>query len=352
MNAKKTSNKRTFVLATAALALVIGLYFAKIIFGGNVYSNDGQEDIYFPIPSSVTTVDEISELLDSNVNVTSMMGFRLAAKIVSLKDHIYPGLYHLKNGMSSKDMVLLFRSGRRETVGLTIKFARHYEDVLKLVSEKIEAPYEDLYALCNDRAFMDSLGFNKANLVCLFVPDTYEFYWNTSARTFLLRMKKEYDAFWTDARRAKARAMRLSPHQVTTLASIVNQETTVNSEKPKIAGVYFNRLRSNETSGKLQADPTIKFALNDFEIKRVRKGHIERAKKSPYSTYEKKGLPPGPICVPSKTDIDAVLNYTHHNYFYFCAQPNYSGKSNFSASFEQHRRFATEYQKWLTKEGY
>ncbi len=352
MTTKKTSNKRTVLLATGAIAVIVGLYLLKIMFAGNVYSKNGEEDIYFAIPSTVTTVSEISESLDSSLDVSSMLGFRLAAKIVSLQDHIYPGLYHLKNGMSSKDVVLLFRSGRREAIDLTIKFARHYEDVLRLVSEKIEAPYDDLYALCNDRAFMDSLGFNKANIVCLFVPDTYEFYWNTSARKFLLRMKKEYDAFWTDARRAKARAMGLSRQEVSTLASIVNQETALDSEKPKIAGVYVNRLRSNETGGKLQADPTIKFALNDFDLKRVRNGHKERASASPYSTYAHRGLPPGPICTPSKTDIDAVLNYTHHNYFYFCAQPNYSGKSNFSTTFSQHLRLATQYQNWLTKEGY
>lgn len=352
MTTKKTSNKRIVLLAIAAIIVVAGLYLFSIIFGGNVYSKNGEEDIYFPISSGVTSLAELSESLDSRLDVTSLFGFRLAAKIVNLEERIYPGLYHLKNGMSSKDLVLLFRSGRRETLDVTIKFARHYEDVLRLVSEKIEAPYNDLYALCNDRTFMDSLGFNKANVVCLFVPDTYEFYWNTSARKFLLRMKKEYDAFWTDARRAKAHAMGLSIQEVATLASIVNQETTIDSDKPKIAGVYVNRLRSNETGGKLQADPTIKFALNDFDLKRVRNGHKERASASPYSTYAQRGLPPGPICTPSKTDIDAVLNYTHHNYFYFCAQPNYSGKSNFSTTFAQHLRLATEYQKWLTKEGY
>ena len=352
MATNKTSNKRTILLAIAAVIVIVGLYLVKILLAGNVYSKNGEEDIYFAIPSSVTTVSEISESLDSSLDVSSMLGFRLAAKIVNLQEHIYPGLYHLKNGMSSKDVVLLFRSGRRETVDITIKFARHYEEVLRLVSEKIEAPYDDLYTLCNDRDFMDSLGFNKANIVSLFVPDTYEFYWNTSARKFLLRMKKEYDAFWTDARREKARAIGLSPQEVATLASIVNQETTVDSDKPKIAGVYLNRLHSNETGGKLQADPTIKFALNDFDIKRVYNGHKERASASPYSTYEHRGLPPGPICTPSKTDIDAILNYTHHNYYYFCAQPNYSGKSNFSTTFAQHLRLATEYQKWLTKEGY
>ena len=165
-------------------------------------------------------------------------------------------------------------------------------------------------------------------------------------------MSKEYNNFWNETRRKKASAIGLKPQQVMTLASIVDQETRHNDEKPRIAGVYMNRLRGTATAGKLQADPTIKFALNDFEIKRVRKGHIERAKSSPYSTYEHKGLPPGPICLPSKAGIDAVLNYERHGYFFFCAQPNYSGYSNFSASFEQHRKFATEYQKWLNQEGF
>ncbi len=342
---------KKYILTICIIFCAVGAYFTVIIFGGNIYSIENQEKMYQTVATG-STVNDIVENLDKNLNVKHINGIKIVAKILDLEHHIYPGLYELQNGMSSFEAVRLFRSGKRQTVKLTIRFARHYEEILELAAEKLETSYDDLLALTNNRQFMDSLGFDKQNTICLFLPDTYDFYWNTSARQFLERMSKEYSTYWNESRRAKARNIGLSPQQVMTLASIVDQETRHNDEKPKIAGVYMNRLKGSATAGKLQADPTIKFALNDFEIKRVRKGHIERAKTSPYSTYEHQGLPPGPICTPAKSDIEAVLNYSHHNFYFFCAQPNYSGYSDFSVTFDQHLQKATAYQKWLTQEGF
>lgn len=350
MNKKGKNNKQLVVTVLVILAIVIGLYGFLSIFGKSL-SFGTAEKADFTIATGSTTT-EILQNLEQEYSHSYSLGFQLTAKLLSLDSHINPGLYELTDGMSNFDLVRLFRSGKRKTVRLTIKFARHYEDVLTLVSEKLEATYDDLLELTNNRQYMDSIGFDKANTICLFLPDTYEFYWNTSARQFLDRMAKEYKIFWNESRIQKAARIDLTPQEVMTMASIIDQETQHNDEKPKIAGVYMNRLNGSATAGKLQADPTIKFALNDFEIKRVRKGHIERAQSSPYSTYEYAGLPPGPICTPSKVGIDAVLNYEHHNYYYFCAQPNYSGYSNFSATFSQHLNYAREYQRWLTQEGY
>lgn len=350
MTQKKSQTKK-IIIGVCAVCLIVGLYLLKAVFGANVYSNSDCEKMY-PTISTGETASEIIDKLDLDLNVKSKLGLQIVAKVLDLDNHIHPGMYELTDGMSAFEVVRLFRSGKRVTVNFTIKFARHYEEILKLASEKLEANYDELLQLANNRHFMDSLGFDKANTICLFLPDTYEFYWNTSARQFMERMAKEYKSFWNDKRIAKARNIGLTPQKVMTMASIVDQETQHNDEKSKIAGVYMNRLKGSATAGKLQADPTIKFALNDFEIKRVRKGHIEKAKKSPYSTYENKGLPPGPICTPSKAGIDAVLNYTHHNYYYFCAQPNYSGYSDFSVTFDQHLQKARAYQKWLTAEGF
>lgn len=350
MNKKIKSNKHIVAIAFVIFVIVVGIYCCLSVFGKSL-SLGAKEKADFTIPTGFTS-SEIATKLETEFSKSYSLGFAITSKLLSLDSHINPGLYELTDGMSNFDLVRLFRSGKRKTVRLTIKFARHYEDVLALVSEKIEASYEDLVDLTNNREYMDSIGFDKENTICLFLPDTYEFYWNTSARQFLDKMAKEYKFFWNDSRIQKAERIDLSPQEVMTMASIVDQETQHNDEKSKIAGVYMNRLRGSATAGKLQADPTIKFALNDFEIKRVRKGHIERAKSSPYSTYEFAGLPPGPICIPSKAGIDAVLNYEHHNYYYFCAQPNYSGYSNFSATFSQHLDYAREYQRWLTKEGY
>lgn len=351
MAIKKKSNLRYILGICVAVGLLVGGYLALIMFGENIYCKSGQEKMYTTVATG-SSVDDIAENLDLVFIVKHPMGFRLVAKILDLEHHIYPGLYELQNGMSAFEAVRLFRSGKRATVRLSITNARHYEEVLELASEKLEAKYDDLISLTDNRQFMDSLGFNKANTICLFLPDTYEFYWNTSARQFLEKMAKEYNNYWNENRKNKAKSIGLTPQKVMTLASIVDQETRHNDEKPRIAGVYMNRLNGTATGGKLQADPTIKFALNDFEIKRIRKGHIERAKSSPYSTYEHAGLPPGPICIPSKAAIEAVLNYERSNFYYFCAQPNYSGYSNFASTFEQHRKNAVEYQKWLTSEGF
>ena len=352
MTKNKHSKAPRIILGVFILFVAIGAYFGSIFFGGNVYANDKNvESMYFAIPTGAS-VETVIDDIDNSLNVKHLFGLKLMSSLLNLENHLYPGLYKLSDGMSSFDVIRLFRSGKRETVKFTIKFARHYDEILELASEKLEANYDELIQLTNNRQFMDSLGFNKKNTICMFLPDTYDFYWNTSARQFLERMSKEYNAFWNEQRTNKANNIGLTPQKVMTMASIVDQETRHNDEKPKIAGVYMNRLKGTATAGKLQADPTIKFALNDFEIKRVRKGHIERAKTSPYSTYEHKGLPPGPICTPSKAGIDAVLNYAHHDYYYFCAQPNYSGYSDFSATFDQHLKKAQTYQKWLTQEGY
>lgn len=340
-----------YALGFLTTIAIVGLYLFLLVFGKSLRSTHGENTLLFTIPTGSTT-ESIQLKLDSLYDMRYQNGFSLVSSLVNLDEHIHPGLYRLHEGMSNKDLVLLFRSGRRETVDFTINFARFADDVLKQASEKLEATYSELQEKLYDPTFLDSLGLTKETAVCLFIPDTYEFYWNTSADKFLARMAKEYAKFWNENRRKRAHNIGLTPHEVMTLASIINQETHVNSEKRRIAGVYMNRLTSNQTAGKLQADPTIKFALKDFGIKRILKGHIERAKTSPYSTYEHPGLPPGPICTPSKIDIDAVLNYEKHSYLYFCAQPNYSGKSDFSTTYSQHLQKAQQYQRWLDSEGY
>lgn len=346
---KKKNSIRKIVIGIIAFITIICIYLCISIFGKCISVPNGKID--FTIKTNAT-VSDITTKLENTLDVSNTSGLYIVATVFDLKNHIHPGMYELTDGMSAFDIVRLFRSGKRKTVDFVITNARHYEEILQLVSQKLEASYDELITLCEDSKYIDSLGFKKETIICLFIPDTYEFYWNTSARQFMERMAKEYHKFWNEKRMAEAEEINLTPQEVMTLASIVDQETRHNDEKPTIAGVYMNRLRGKETDGKLQADPTIKYALNDFEIKRVRKGHIERAKSSAYSTYEWPGLPPGPICIPSKASIDAVLHYKHHNYYYFCAQPNYSGYSNFSSTFSQHLQYATEYQKWLNKEGY
>jgi len=208
----------------------------------------------------------------------------------------------------------------------------------------------DSVAIANalkDTVLCHQLGYDTATVVALFVPNTYEVYWNISAEALLQRMKKENDAFWNaQGRKEKAAALGLTPVEVATLASIVDEETAANAEKPTIAGLYLNRLRQGML---LQADPTVKFALGDFTLRRILNRHLEVD--NPYNTYLYPGLPPGPIRVPSVVGIDAVLNHQQHDYLYMCAKEDFSGTHNFAHTLQEHLRNAARYAAALNQRG-
>ncbi|MCD7816338.1 MAG: endolytic transglycosylase MltG, partial [Bacteroides sp.] len=188
------------------------------------------------------------------------------------------------------------------------------------------------------------IGYSTETLPCLFIPNTYEVYWTMTPEAFVKRMQKEHDRFWNEERKAKAQSIGLTPEEVATLASIVEEETANNAEKPMVAGLYINRLHADMP---LQADPTVKFALQDFGLRRILHTHLETD--SPYNTYKHTGLPPGPIRIPSIQGIESVLNYTRHNYLYMCAKEDFSGTHNFAATFSQHLANARKYQRELNR---
>jgi UPF0755 protein len=342
---KKSTPKSMYVILVLSIIATVLFWRAyTYVFSENVFFKNNESAYLFAIPTG-SNVSGIAAKLAAETKIQDTSGFVLLSKLVKLNSHIHPGLYELKKGMSNKDIVLLFRSGKRKPVDLTIKFERYSQDIPRMVAPKLEANYEEMLSLLEDENFLDSLGFTKQTAICLFIPDTYEFNWNTSAKNFIARMNKEYKKFWTEERLQKAKDLGLTPQQVMTVASIINQESNKNDEKSRIAGVYLNRLEQNMP---LQADPTVKYAVGDFTIKRVRKGHL--LKNSPYNTYMYPGLPPGPICTPSKVDIDAVLNREKHNYIFFCAKPDFSGYHRFAETYEQHLQYAHEYSKWLDSE--
>ena len=203
---------------------------------------------------------------------------------------------------------------------------------------------ENLLCLLNDSVYCDSLGFTPETINALFIPNTYEIYWNISADKFIRRMKREYDAFWTPERLKKAEEIGLTPVEASILASIVEEETAASDEYPIVAGLYINRLHAGIP---LQADPTVKFAVGDFSLQRILFEHLEID--SPYNTYINTGLPPGPIRIPSKKGIDSVLNYTKHNYIYMCAKEDFSGTHNFASNYADHMANARKYWKALNE---
>jgi UPF0755 protein len=211
-----------------------------------------------------------------------------------------------------------------------------------MVSKKLEADSLSMTKLLDSTEFVQAYGFTPDNVYTLFIPNSYEFYWNTDAKTFFTKMFENYQQFWNEERLAKAKKLNLSPAEVSVLASIVDSEALVDREMPIIAGLYLNRLRRGI---KLEADPTVIFANKDFSIRRVLNKHLR--KESPYNTYIHTGLPPGPITMPSIAAIDAVLNAKNHNYIYMCAKEDFSGTHNFASNLSEHLANAKRFQQAL-----
>jgi UPF0755 protein len=236
------------------------------------------------------------------------------------------------------------KNGQQTPVRITIPESRTIDRLAGTLSKKLMIDSTTIACTLTDSVYCAKLGYTTQTIPALFVPNTYELYWNVDIDRFMQRMKKEHDAFWNQERRTKAEAIGLTPDEVCTLASIIDEETANNAEKPMIAGMYLNRLGVNMP---LQADPTVKFALGDFAIRRVRHGMLTTD--SPYNTYRYEGLPPGPIKVASIKGIDAVLNRVAHDYLYMCAKEDFSGTHNFATTYKEHQRNAARYAKALNE---
>ena len=352
MNASKKKTRNKILLLLALIAAICFWQGYRMVFAPAISLPEGKNVYDFTIPTGAS-VNQIIEKLESETDLSSPLGLKILAKAAELENNIYPGLYTLSNDMSNKDLIILFRSAKRKSIKLRIGFGRFARDIIKSVAPKIEATEEELLALLGDSDYISNMGFSRYNIICLFLPDTYFFNWNTSAEKFFEKMLEEYVKFWNADRMAKVKELQkiygenFNAKSIMTLASIIDQETNQNDEKDAIAGVYLNRLRIGMP---LQADPTVKYALQDFDLKRIRSKHT--AVNSSYNTYKNKGLPPGPICTASKAGIDAVLNYEKHKYLYFCAKPGYDGYHAFAPNFSEHLQNARKYQRWLNSEGY
>lgn len=333
--------KRRIIYAGAAVAalLLFGAYmmFAPMLKDGNtayVYV-DGDD-----------TRDSVAQQLDPIARWPQRWGVSLMAALTRYDSHPRTGRYALRKGEGAFRFFRALRGGHQSPVELTIPSVRTMEDMAGFISKKLMIDSMAFVKAVKDSAKMASLGVDTANAYCLFVPNTYEVYWNITLDNFLLRMKKESQAFWNDIRVAKAKSIPLTPHEVCTLASIVDEETANNAEKPAIAGMYINRLKAGMP---LQADPTIKFAWRNFALRRIYHGLLDI--RSPYNTYRNTGLPPGPIRVASVEGINAVLNYAHHNFMYMCAKEDFSGTHNFARTYSEHLANAARYSKALNERG-
>lgn len=333
-----------FILALFIITGAVLAYLAyQIVFVPNVWTED-QKEQYIYINND-DDFESVKNQLYANGNIIHRNNFELLADYKKYPNNIKPGKYKITFGMSNNELVDLLRSGNQEPIKLIFNNIRLKEDLVHKIAEQININPTEMLDRLNDSVYTRSLGFNIETIKSMFLPNTYFVYWNTNTTEFLARMHYEYEQFWSEENKAKAAEQKLSPIEVSILASIVEKETQKNDEKARIAGVYLNRLKSG---WRLQADPTLIYALGDFKIKRVL--NVYKEIDSPYNTYKYLGLPPGPICIPSISSINAVLNAEKHSYFFFCAKPDYSGYHNFAKTSNQHINNAKAYREFLNKE--
>ena len=338
---------RKYVLRWSALAIVVVLLLLGGAFG-------------LPLLRSVSSTSEpVLVYLDQDDNFDSLAvklkatgkaemnrGLRLAARLLKYQDRVRPGCYDVGSGQSAWTVVWQLRAGHQQPIRLTIPQVWTKEQLAARLSRQLMTDSASLASLFNDSTALRAYDTSPEMLVSLFVADTYEVYWTLTPEALLKRMAKEQKAFWTDERLAQAKQQGLTPDEVAILASIVDKETTNVDEMPMVAGMYLNRLRTNML---LQADPTVKFALGNFALRRMLNVHL--AYDSPYNTYKYAGLPPGPICVPSQQAIKAVLRPAEHNYLYMCAKEDFSNAHNFATTYAEHLANARRYQQALNQRG-
>ena len=344
-NGKRTSIKVLIVLGILLIfAMAFGYWLYRSVMSPNVQTAGGKDfELFIPTGSDYNQVKTI--LADAQF-IINEKSFDWVANKKELPDNIHPGRYIVKDGMSNNQLVNMLRGGLQSPVKVTFNNIRNVDMLAGRIATQIEADSASISNLLHNQEYINQLGFNNYTIPALFLPDTYEFYWNTDAEGFVVRMFQEYNKFWNEERKQQAQSKGLTPIQVSTLASIVNKETNMSDEMPRVAGVYINRLKNNWL---LQADPTLIFAWNDYSIKRVLDRHKEI--ESPYNTYKYLGLPPGPICIPSLSAVKAVLNAENHHYFYFCAKEDFSGYHNFAKTLAEHNRNAAKYQQALNQRG-
>lgn len=330
------NNKKLNILLSSLIGLsllVFWLFFANYTLRKDTYLYIDRDD----------TLDSIYTKLGKEASLGHYAAFRLLASLSNYPKHVHYGRYKLSD-VSPLNLLRNMRNGKQGPITLTIPILRTTDDLAEFLGKNFEPSAEEFKAAFESKKVCKEFGETPATIICLFLPNTYEIYWNTTPKNLLSRMQKESDDFWTSSRKQQAIEAGLTPQQVITIASIVEQETANNEEKPMIAGMYINRFRQGM---KLQADPTVKYATKQFLLKRI-SGSILQTD-SPYNTYKYAGLPPGPICIPSLASIKAVLNYAHHDYLYMCAKEDFSGTHNFAKTYAEHQANAKRYTDALDK---
>lgn len=338
----KRINAKIYLWGSAAVVLLIAGFTYCYLFSG-LSKSAKTEYVYI---DSDDTQDSVFSKIHPIANAIPMSGFSTLARHSGYADHIRTGRYAIHPGEGALMVFRHLKNGQQTPVSLTIPEVRTIDKLAGALARKLMLDSADVAIHLSDSAYCARWGYDTATVAALFVPNTYDIYWNVGLDRLMERMEKENQKFWNDERRGKAEAMGMTPVEVATMASIIDEETANNAEKPMIAGMYYNRLKAGMP---LQADPTIKFALKDFALRRIY--HKLLYIDSPYNTYRYEGLPPGPIKIASIAGIDAVLNHVEHDYLYMCAKEDFSGTHNFARTYQEHLQNAARYTKALNERG-
>ena len=314
------------------------VYIYQMLYSPNFLINSKEK---FIIINEKTEFNKLIKSLERDTIINDILSFSVLSKIMEYQENIKEGAYKVNTNMSNYDMITMLRSGNQTPINITFSYARKMDDLAEKITKKLKMSDDDLMNYLYDN-IEDYNDFNKLDIISIFLPDTYEVYWNISPKKLTEKMYSEYKKFWNKERLIKLDKINLEQKEAIVLASIVASESRMLDEADRIAGVYMNRLNRNM---RLQADPTLVFAANDYTIRRVLNKH--KRIKSPYNTYIHKGLPPGPIRLASKNYIDAVLNYEKHNYIFMCAKEDFSGYHAFATNLTDHNRNAKKFQKAL-----
>ncbi|MCP9754267.1 endolytic transglycosylase MltG [Lacihabitans sp. CCS-44] len=332
------------LVIVSSLAATMAFYFWQVAYSPNL-NVDGKEKFVLYVPKN-STYESLMDTLHKHKIINDEVAFGFMTKRMALRESIKSGRYEIKPNAANKEIISKIRSGNQDPVKLTFNNVRTKEDLIKKIGTKLDFDSNLLLEKIKNERVCSKYGFTSETIMCMFLPDTYFIYWDSSVDDFLKRMNTEYKKFWNEKRLSQAQGINMTPIEVGVMASIVQSETNKPDEMPRVAGVYVNRIATNMP---LQADPTVKFAVGDFSLKRILTKHLSIS--SPYNTYRNTGLPPGPIALPERVALDAVLDYEKHNYTYFCAKEDFSGYHNFAATYTEHLKNADIYQAALDAKG-
>ncbi len=332
------SNSKKIIIITLASILLIGIAIGAMGYYTLFTPQFHPDRTAYIFIDRDDTADSIMHKVETNGKPKSMRGFKLLAKHRGWGTTIRTGKYAIRPNDDAYSLYNRLSRGYKEPINLTVGSTRSIDLLARSMSRQLMIDSLEIATLLGDTILQRELGYDEKTTAALIVPDTYQVYWDLSAEDLVARLVKEHQRFWNEERLRKAEQIGMTPIEVSTLASIVDEETNNNPEKPIVAGLYLNRLQRGIP---LQADPTVKFAIGDFALRRITNEHLKY--ESPYNTYLNAGLPPGPIRIPTKQGLESVLNRTEHDYIYMCAKEDLSGTHNFAASYSEHMRNARKY---------